>query len=52
MSTQADPSSEKVQNRRLVQWMFHQGNFLLMLKQINGDFDNAIKDYTRFGKRD
>ena len=48
---QAEPSSERAQNRRLVQSVFQQSHFLLMLKQINGGFDNAIKGYIRFGKR-
>ena len=35
MQTQAKPSSESVQNRRLAEWVFQQGNFLLMLNQIS-----------------
>ncbi|MCY4552978.1 MAG: tetratricopeptide repeat protein [Candidatus Poribacteria bacterium] len=35
MQIQAKSSSENVQNRRLAEWVFQQGNFLLMLNQIN-----------------
>lgn len=35
MRFQANSSSEDVQNRRLAEWIFQQGNFLLMLKQFN-----------------
>ena len=35
MQTQAKSSSENFQNRRLTEWIFQQGNFLLMLNQIS-----------------
>ena len=35
MQSQSIPSSESAQIRRLAQWVFQQGNFLLMLNQIN-----------------
>ena len=35
MQAQAKSTSENVQNRRLAGWVLQQGNFLLMLKQIN-----------------
>ncbi len=35
MRVQADLSSESAQNNQLGEWVFQQGNFLLMLKQIN-----------------
>ena len=43
MHIQAKSSSENVQNRRLAEWVFQQGNFLLMLNQIN----MAIEAYSR-----
>ena len=33
MQTQAKSTSESVQNKRLTEWVFQQGNFLMMLKQ-------------------
>ena len=42
MQTQAKSSSESVQNRRLAEWVFQQGNFLLMLKQTK----RAIEAYS------
>ncbi|MDE0684478.1 MAG: tetratricopeptide repeat protein [Candidatus Poribacteria bacterium] len=35
MQTQAKSSSENVQNKRLTEWVFQQGNFLLILNQIS-----------------
>ena len=35
MRVQADLSSESAQNNQLGEWVFQQGNFLFMLKQIN-----------------
>ena len=35
MQTQVKSSSESVQNKRLAGWVLQQGNFLLMLKEIN-----------------
>ena len=40
--TQAKPLSESIQNRRLAEWVFQQGNFLMMLKQTN----KAIEAYS------
>ena len=42
MRVQADLSSESAQNNQLAEWVFQQGNFLLMLKQI----DKAVEAYS------
>ena len=42
MQAQVEPSSESAQNRQLVEWVFQQGNFLVML----GALDRAIEAYS------